>query len=68
MKQNDFYEWFLAYIDSYNSPQQALETVQATPMPRRYRKAKKHLLKLIRRYIFLIAHPDQIAIQSRQSR
>lgn len=68
MEHNDFYEWFLAYIDCYNSPQQALETVQATPTPRRYRKARKYLLKLIRRYIYLTAHPDHIAIQSRHSR
>lgn len=66
--QQDFYERFLAYIDSYATPEQALKIAQAAPMPRRYRRAKKHLLKLIRRYIFLMAHPDQIAIQSRHSR
>lgn len=59
-------ERFFDFIDSFDSPEQALQVLHEYPAPRRQRKAVKLLRKLTRRYIYLTAHPEQIEIQARQ--
>ncbi len=45
------------FINSYDTPQNALKAVQNTPAPYRKRRAKKLLCKLIRTYIYLTKQP-----------
>ncbi len=52
----EYYEEILQFIRSYDSPKQALQAVQNTPAPRRFKKAKKLLCKVIRKYIYLVEH------------
>lgn len=40
------------FINSYDTPQDALDAVRGTPAPYKKRRAKKLLCKLIRKYIF----------------
>ena len=66
MNNDDFPDRFFDFIDSFDSPEQALSVLHEYPTPRRQRRAIKMLRKLTRRYIYLTAHPEQITIQARQ--
>lgn len=52
MSSIEFSREMLRFIRHFSSPEQALQEVESTPAPYRYREAKKALKKLIRTYIF----------------
>lgn len=50
----EYYQEIIQFIQSYDSPEQALQAAKHTTVPRRFKKAKKLLCKAIRKYIYVV--------------